>query len=773
MKKNKEGSISQPKLSKSDKNKALQRKLKAAGYDPKGIDGIIGKRTRAAIRAYQMSKKHLWNDGIAGENTMNSLNGKPAKQSPKTRDTDKSEWTVGPKGKRRKKKDSTSVQSNDSRNKDGNYLYFAGEQWSKLNKKQRANWDKHAPDLAKILALSDPDKDIKRIDNSRKRSATQLRNQDRVDAREEKNKRKYKMKSRRRTSKQWAASDKRKTAALKRDKEYNKVEDTPTAFEKYGKENYAKTLQDKKNMDAFMKILKESPDNSIAQSYNTGGILPGMEALGQVAQSDEMRLERMKQESMIDVPALYPEERDARRAANRKRSIQLINERLSGQQSGGNYNTGGDLQLSNDSMQVKYQGDQTDGKSYGNVNLDKNEVVAKDKVFSDDLFDPTTGKKFSELAKRLQKAKGKAEKKSSYTPRDKEALNTMKRMEEQSSTLFEKQEAIATALGLRNRPQDQQHQMPDGSMMPGAQHGMATGGRLNYSDGGQHPWLDKDNYDPYAAFEGVRTDQNVPNSPGLTGTGTPTGSAIGGMPGAFNAIGNITSEAADTPTGALTGGVGGAMTNASRLISQSMGEIKDQPKDSFLDQLKGVIGKANPGIGAGLQIASLAQQGIQAYKPTQQETLRQDRSAITREQINANPLLQNSTNQFQSALNRNNRGSYNANRSIANNLFSNKLSADNKTLFDVTNKNKQLNQQYEGRNTAQGRYNIKQADMYDDLNSRNLGQSQQMKAVFGQSANNLGQAKISQDMNEQAARMLQAGVDPEVLRLFLKQTQAT
>ena len=52
----------------------LQRRLKAAGCDCGEIDGIFGKKTRNAVKAYQR-KANLKEDGIAGKNTFTALGG--------------------------------------------------------------------------------------------------------------------------------------------------------------------------------------------------------------------------------------------------------------------------------------------------------------------------------------------------------------------------------------------------------------------------------------------------------------------------------------------------------------------------------------------------------------------------------------------------------------------------------------------------------------------------------------------------------------------------
>lgn len=44
----------------------LQLKLKAAGYDPGDIDGGYGRRTSAAVLAFQSDRPDLDDDGAAG-----------------------------------------------------------------------------------------------------------------------------------------------------------------------------------------------------------------------------------------------------------------------------------------------------------------------------------------------------------------------------------------------------------------------------------------------------------------------------------------------------------------------------------------------------------------------------------------------------------------------------------------------------------------------------------------------------------------------------------
>jgi peptidoglycan hydrolase-like protein with peptidoglycan-binding domain len=52
----------------------LQLKLKAAGYDPGEIDGSYGPKTTAAVLAFQLDRPDIDDDGLAGPQTMGSLN---------------------------------------------------------------------------------------------------------------------------------------------------------------------------------------------------------------------------------------------------------------------------------------------------------------------------------------------------------------------------------------------------------------------------------------------------------------------------------------------------------------------------------------------------------------------------------------------------------------------------------------------------------------------------------------------------------------------------
>jgi peptidoglycan hydrolase-like protein with peptidoglycan-binding domain len=60
----------------------LQLKLKAAGYDPGDIDGDYGKRTAAAVLAFQADRPDLDDDAVAGPMTLGALDAAIARKKP-------------------------------------------------------------------------------------------------------------------------------------------------------------------------------------------------------------------------------------------------------------------------------------------------------------------------------------------------------------------------------------------------------------------------------------------------------------------------------------------------------------------------------------------------------------------------------------------------------------------------------------------------------------------------------------------------------------------
>lgn len=120
-----------------------------------------------------------------------------------------------------------------------------------------------------------------------------------------------------------------------------------------------------------------------------------------------------------------------------------------------NYADGGqmDTQLSNESFQVKGNPNVTDGNYYPeyNANLDHNEVVKDQFVFSDKLKNPRTGKSFAAEAKVIETSIGRSQKALKINPNDQLAKNTIKFNEQRSQALASAQESLAQLKGLRSK----------------------------------------------------------------------------------------------------------------------------------------------------------------------------------------------------------------------------------------------------------------------------------------------------------------------------------
>jgi hypothetical protein len=119
----------------------------------------------------------------------------------------------------------------------------------------------------------------------------------------------------------------------------------------------------------------------------------------------------------------------------------------------GQYASGGDMSLNNQSFKVNAPANQTDVKYYPSmdVKLDNNEVVDMSRkiVYSDDIKNPTTGNSFATDAAKLEYKKGLSQKKVEQY-KDPFAFNTIEALDRMGRDLYSKQEVVATAMGKRD-----------------------------------------------------------------------------------------------------------------------------------------------------------------------------------------------------------------------------------------------------------------------------------------------------------------------------------
>jgi hypothetical protein len=160
---------------------------------------------------------------------------------------------------------------------------------------------------------------------------------------------------------------------------------------------------------------------------------------------------------------------------------------------------GGDLnKLSENAVQVEADNpNMTDSVETDSIKLDHNEVVTGSRVFSDSLMNPHTGQSFAKDEEKNQKAKGKLEKLMGKIGEKEYMKNEIKWYNKNSDALFQLQEQLATAKGLRN----QDGTPKQGDDMPQAQYG-GTGfklkqtnnvmaGKMKYNNGGNLPLFRK------------------------------------------------------------------------------------------------------------------------------------------------------------------------------------------------------------------------------------------------------------------------------------------
>ena len=120
-----------------------------------------------------------------------------------------------------------------------------------------------------------------------------------------------------------------------------------------------------------------------------------------------------------------------------------------------NYASGGDMKLSTSSFLVNGSPSVTDGNFYPQLNakLDHGEVVKDNFVFSNKLRDPQTNVTYAKLAQPIEKSTGKAEKFMQRFQNDVFSKNTVMQNNKFLDSLSNKQEVLATAMGLRQEQQ--------------------------------------------------------------------------------------------------------------------------------------------------------------------------------------------------------------------------------------------------------------------------------------------------------------------------------
>lgn len=235
--------------------------------------------------------------------------------------------------------------------------------------------------------------------------------------------------------------------------------------------------------------------------------------------------------------------------------------------------TGGDMKLSDNSFLVDGNPAVTDGNFYPQLNakLDHGEVVKDNFVFSNKLRDPQTNVTYAKLAQPVEKSTGKAEKFMKRFQNDAFSKNTVMQNNKFLDSLSNKQEMLATAMGLRQNEQPTAYQV-GGQMQGDPQNPFVSNGAQPFiqtpveaidKSGEVNPWY-------VLALTGGLGAGALAGTGAAAGVGSiPFGNTVAGLSGAVSglsavkannplesnlgtgvAYGNTTSDkpAANTPT---------------------------------------------------------------------------------------------------------------------------------------------------------------------------------------------------------------------------------
>lgn len=394
----------------------------------------------------------------------------------------------------------------------------------------------------------------------------------------------------------------------------------------------------------------------------------------------------------------------------------------------------GDQQLSSSSFQVKGNPQTTDGNYYPeyNANLDHNEVVKNQFVFSDKLKHPATGQSFAKEAAGIESAIGKAQKTLKSNPNDKAAKNTVKLNEQRSKALAATQEAMASSMGLRakNRnfvvggymgEEDNKPKLPSNMrafiwpeypprLPPEDQPGVPSGGE-------------------YPSFGLVPNPLKV--SAKLPPTTTPVKTAVGAGRGGTKKVTVPATPVTPAAPVAPASMANFPMLNAANRTPTMGPVISGQVK------APNIAGQAIPqtaiaaGLNAGDQLNNKFTAGdyMQAAKVAAgfgqliggpvTEKPSYDTTRITQNVMDPRNALNQNQRSFKDATAGYDSPSVNARRAYENSMYANKMGQDANIITQYQQGNQQNRTAYEQAASNQRRYNVGQTLATNDLNQRN------------------------------------------------------
>ena len=445
------------------------------------------------------------------------------------------------------------------------------------------------------------------------------------------------------------------------------------------------------------------------------------------------------------------------------------------------FNTGGDLQLTNNSFQVKDNPNVTDGKFYPEyaAYLDHNEVVKNDFVFSDTLRSPISGEKFSKEALRLEKSTKRAQRRLKADPTDPHAKATISHNEKASAELAAMQEHIAAKMGLRNSPTHLQYGGPTDPMNP-----------ANYQ------WLDPLSIytlRPSDRFPSMHTQSATPNPSGRHVSGPwdnwvqqsirPAAPPVASPATTAPKVSKHTPQRKVTPNTTVTSPVTPAPAVDPRIQffpkpgQDTPPPFGEQPVDllptpelgpqtftqnSVTDsQLANATTTANPRqrnkftTGDYIQLGALAGEFLPLLGGAEKDKAQMDSTPITKESYDVQQVLAQNQRNFANVAATINTPSETLRRAILSQLDATKANRDNQALTQYQQMNETARVRYEDRLSNQRRFNIGQKTYTDNINAANRAAYRSSVQNAFTSLNNLGLALNDREMQQKQLALLQ------------------
>jgi len=475
------------------------------------------------------------------------------------------------------------------------------------------------------------------------------------------------------------------------------------------------------------------------------------------------------------------------------------------------YADGGDIDLSNDSFQVKGNPNVTDSELYdtpqGPIKLDHDEVIKGTFAFSNKLRNPLTNKTFAAEAAPIQRGIGKAEKRITRVGKDKFSDATIKYATQRSESLATAQEIVATLKGKRN---------PDGSTVQ------------RYAWGGGPDDPPQDTIPPYPYPRRMMSTQDMQWFNTKQGLTTPwdweylqTGQ-IGRDPVPTKATtpvankGKARSKAMSTeefynkypgsrpypnwpvqstyenpfstaPLQPLPTANPALQVPYTGVVSQK-GSFEDRYSQLPPDLKKSLTtspaaatpGTTNTGatgnygntVGDLLQLMEVGSKFGQLIGGPEKEPTYQDNTPITQQAYDVSPVLQQNQANYQNALNSVDTSSLNLRRALGAQFYANKIDADSRVLSQYQEMNNQSKTQFQDRTSAQRRSNIGLKMAADQMNAQNRGRYNDAVQNAFTSLGNYGQAMNQRQQSMEALNILRA-IYPDVYARIMSQANGT